>query len=140
MAIIMINSKFFYKTISKTRLTVLNRNANVIIAGKATSNPDLDLILSSFSPANALAGWTDYKDHRKDTFPQIKKLIRECIQTRQCQNGSYYDINGIPFDTVLIYLTDCGWSAYPAWINGNSDYFTEDRKRVSEQYKQRKRK
>ena len=133
------NAKFFYKTISRSRLSVLNRKATHIIAGKTKSNPDLDLILSSFKAANALAGWTDYKDHRKDTLSQIKKLIREDIQKRQCQNGSYYDINGTPFDAVLIYLTDCGWSAYPAWLNGNSDYFTENRKRVSEQFKQKRK-
>ena len=136
----MVNEKFFYKTISQTRVTVLNRKATTIIVDKKEGDTELDFIMSCFMPSNALAGYTDYKDHRKDTLPQIKKLIREGIKTRQCQNGSYYDINGVPFDTVLVYLRNGSWSAYPAWSNGNSDYFTENRKRIVEQINQRKRK
>jgi hypothetical protein len=134
----MSDTKFFYKNISKSRLTVLNRRAKAIIVNKAEGNAELDFIMSCYTPANALAGYTDYKDHRKDTLPQVKKLIRECIKTRQCQNGSYYDIDGNPFDTVLIYLRNGSWSAYPGWSNGNTDYFTESRKRSAERWAARK--
>ena len=68
----MADDKFFYKTITQTRVTVLNRKATTIIVDKTEGNTELDFILSCYTPANALAGYTDYVDHRKDTLPQIK--------------------------------------------------------------------
>lgn len=128
-------TKTYYKTISKSKLACLYRAATTVIAGSEHGNTEIDYILSCYTPANAIAGCTDYKDHRKDTVPQIKRMIRKDIETRQCQIGSYYDINGVPFDTVLVYLRNGSWSAYPAWKNGNSDYFTERRNLAALKYK-----
>jgi len=125
-----------YQNIYKTELAQLFRKSEVFIQDRTGSDGELSFIAACYSPANALAGYTDYKDHRKDTLPQVKRMIRECIRTRQCQRGSYYNGEGVPFDSVRVELKHGGWSAYPHWKDGTMDYFTTQR----EEYANRRKK
>lgn len=117
--------KKMYNNITKTELKALVRKATVFIQGKtAPEDLELDYALSCYNPANAIAGCTDYKEHRNDSMSTVKRLIREGIETRQCQRGSYYNHIGVPFDSIRVVLKLGGWSAYPHWKDGSRDFFS----------------
>lgn len=123
-----------YRTISRSRLESLYRKAETLIAQRGGTDSELSFIQACYTPANALAGCTDYQDHRNDRLPQVKRMIRENIKTRQCQTGSYYNTEGQPFDQVRVELRNGGWSAYPQWSDGSRDFFTEERQRSAERW------
>ena len=112
-----------YNTIYIGELKELVKSATIFIQN-SNSEAEYDYVKACYNPANALAGYTDYKDHRKDTLPQVKKMIKEEIKTRQCQRGSYYNDKGIPFDSIRVVLKNGGWSAYPCWSDGTLDFFS----------------
>lgn len=118
-------TKKMYNTITKTELKALVRKATVFIQGKtAPEDLDMDFVMSCYNPANALAGCTDYKDHRNDSMTAVKRAIREDIETRQCQRGSYFNPDGVPFDSIRVVLKLGGWIAYPHWKDESRDFFS----------------
>jgi hypothetical protein len=123
-----------YKNISKSKLKVLFRNAQVFIQNCSAEYDENTMIIQSFyNPSNAIAGTTDYKDHRQDSLGKVKRMIRQCIETRQCQNGSYYNSEGKPFDQVRVVLGYGGWTAYPHWSDGSMDFFAASRVNMKRQ-------
>jgi hypothetical protein len=118
------NTKKMYSNITKTELKSLVRKAEVFIQGRVDpADLDMDFAMSCYNPSNALAGCTDYKDHREDSLSTVKRMIREDIETRQCQRGSYFNPGGVPFDSIRVVLKRGGWSAYPHWRDGSRDFF-----------------
>lgn len=89
------------------------------------SNPDMNWALSCYSPQASLGGSTDYKDHRKDSIEDIKKLLYEQIDYRLMQNIQYYNTDEKIFDVVLITLEDCGWTTNVSWKDGSKSYVNE---------------
>jgi hypothetical protein len=130
--------KTMYKTISRSKLESLYRQAQTLIANRNGVASEYNYIMSCYSSSNALAGYTDYRDHRKDTLPQIKRMIREQLKSRQCQLGSYFNSQGQAFDQVRVELKNGGWSAYPQWSDGSQDFFTEERHKYTALQAQRK--
>lgn len=120
--------KIMFKDIERDELDSIYIKSEVFISERNSDDEEASFIRSFYSPVNSLAGGTDYIDHRFDTIDQVKELIEKDIKTRLCQRGSYYNYQGVPFDQVSVTLSDCGWSAYPCWKDGSTDYFTENRR------------
>lgn len=127
--------KSMYTNIEKDELEDLVNHAKVYIHDRTKIDNDASYIISCFTSSNALAGCTDYIDHRGNTLDQVKNLIAEGIKTRQCQRGSYYNHDGIPFNEIRVSLKKGGWDAYPQWSDRSKDFFTSQR----ESYRQNKR-
>lgn len=118
-----------YSSIDREELYEIYKKAEVIIYQSNSENEDAMFMRAYYYPYNAIAGYTDYKDHRRNTVEKIKELIeKEIKESYLCQKGSYYNYNGVPFDQVRVTLTDSGWAAYPHWKDGSTDYFTENRR------------
>lgn len=115
-----------YKSITQSALLKHLRAAKWVISTNRDSMGELDWILSCYRPGNSVAGYTDYENHISlgKTLAHYKKETRECIKTRLLQIGNYYNIDGKPFDTVLIVLGRSGWSAEAIWSDGSKCYFT----------------
>jgi len=73
----------------------------------------------------ALAGLTDYKDHRDDELETLKQKTLEQIENRTMQKGHYYDKDGNPFDGVLLVGNNSGWSAYCLFSENNDNGYFE---------------
>lgn len=121
--------KTMYESIDREELYEIYKKSEVFIHQRNSENEDAMFMKVYYYPYNAIAGYTDYKDHRKDTIEKIKELIEEEIKEAYlCQRGSFLNYNGVPFDQISVTLSDCGWSAYPCWKDGSTDYFTENRR------------
>lgn len=121
--------KTMYESIDREELYEIYKKSEVIIHQSNSENEDWMFMRVYYYPSNAIAGYTDYKDHRRDTIEKIKELIeKEIKEAYLCQRGSFHNYNGVPFDQVRVTLTDSGWAAYPNWKDGSTDYFTENRR------------
>jgi hypothetical protein len=115
--------KSMYDNIGKRELSDIFKKSKIFIQS-SNSSAESDFIKACYNPSNALAGCTDYVDHRGDKLQDVKKMISEEIKTRLCQRGSYYNNASIPFDSVRVVLKYGGWSAYPHWSDGSMDFFS----------------
>lgn len=81
------------------------------------------VFIESFYSAIQTWGVTDYKDHRKDSLAQLRKLIEPCLRGKHgsSQRGQYYDSDGNPVRVILVrgYLGGyTGRFLYPSGITG----------------------
>ena len=114
-----------YSDISHPTLVSILDAANWIWKYDSSATSEADWVLSCYTPGNSIAGWTDYNNHitAGHTMDHYKAIVYKDIANRLLQNGNYYNINGIPFDTVIIVRTRSGWSAEAAWSTGDACYF-----------------
>lgn len=113
-----------YSDISLPVLTKHLTNAKWVFKTDIAAN-ELNWVMQCYSPGNSIAGCTDYTNHIKagNQIDHYKTKVFEDIRLRLCQIGNYYNINGKPFDTVVIVLTGSGWSAEAKWSDGSTCYF-----------------
>ena len=131
-----------YASISHSVLSMILRSAKWVLHTDKASMGELDWILSCYRPGNSIAGYTDYKNHFTlgRTLASYKKETLKDIKTRLLQNGNYYDVNGQPFDTVVITLGRSGWSAEAYWSNGAKCHFTHQYEESAKIYAERRAK
>lgn len=128
-----------YENIEHSRLKELIDKATWLSFSPSDSlDPDNRFLKSMMSPANALAGVTDYQDHRRDKLADLKPKVYEEIKTRLCQNGNYYNIHGIPFDTIIVKKFNGSWEAECSWDDGSKCFFEQDRLNAKERMKKLK--
>ncbi len=115
----MVNSEM-YKDIDKVDLeNIISKSEKVIIK----ENVDLDLQFLKDMRVNAVAGLTDYLDHRGDTLEEVMINVNKSLKNRLLQKGNYYNKKGEPFDTLVIKLNYGSWGAYAGWKNGSKSFF-----------------
>ena len=114
-----------YSDITLPTLTDLLTSAKWVWKYDTNSTTEADWVLACYTPGNSIAGWTDYKNHITAGYSldHYKAIVFKDIETRLCQIGNYYNINGVPFDTVIIIRTRSGWSAEAVWSDGTTCYF-----------------
>lgn len=111
-----------YDNIEAKTLNGLVNIANIRIL-RMNNEADKEYLRSMDHRINALAGLTDYKDHREDTPTEVIKQLKKSIKNRLLQNGNYYSSNEDPFDTIVIKLSMGSWGAYAMWSNGSTPHF-----------------
>ena len=113
-----------YETIKKNTLDSLVSDAKWHLVKDLDNDPDIDFMMSCYSPTSSLYGVTDYKDHTRDTLEQSKAEILERLKNHYpAQTGNYYNIDGQPFDSIVIKNHTGGYSAYCLWSNGSKSFF-----------------
>lgn len=113
-----------YNNIDKELLMETAENADWYLKRDERNLSETEMMIESFYGATALAGSTDYKDHRNDTVEQLKEKTLESLKTRVMQKGHYYDKDGNLFDGVMLVGKRGGWSAYCLFSgNDNLSYF-----------------
>jgi len=122
-----------YDFIKHEELNKLFENAKILIKGREGVKNDLSYVMSFYSQENSFAGFTDYTDHRNDTLLQVEKMIKDALENRCMQNGNYYNIDGKPFDLIIVQLKNGGWGASAKWSDGSCCFFSSQIKRKSKE-------
>lgn len=127
-----------YSNISLPTLTAILDSAKWFWKSDAAA-AESDWVMSCYSASNSIAGWTDYENHiaAGHSLDHYKSIVYNDIATRLLQIGNYYNINGAPFDCIVIVQTRSGWSAEAVWSDGTTCYFkhvyAESAKKYAEQ-------
>lgn len=113
-----------YDRIELDELKEILSTVNWYVKHDETEHSEVSLMIKSFYGKTALAGLSDYKDHRNDSLEELKDKVLEQVENRTMQKGHYYDKDGNPFDGVLLEGQNGGWSAYCLFSeNENLGYF-----------------
>lgn len=132
----------YYDSIKQKELQKIVDSAIWVLKDDKNDNvdPDNRFHASLISPVNALAGVTDYKDHREDSLDSLKAKVIQQIKSRLCQSGNYYNKTGKPFDVIVVRGLYGSWEAYCHWSDGTKCFFVQDREDVKERMKKSKTK
>lgn len=129
------NKEDYYNNITYPTLKKALANAEWVFRKKLGHWQEYNFIVSCYSPQSAIAGVTDYTNHKKDSIEDIKKVTYKDIKLRLMQNLHYYSRTGKMFDEVIIDLFRGGWAVTASWKDGSKAYcapLTKEEKRRNE--------
>jgi len=106
------------KMVDKCKLKLVKDSKNKDCADDGES-----MMIESMYERSSLAGFTDYKDHRSDSLPQLKKMVYQDIEDRLLQRGNYYSIDDKPMNKILLKGYLGGWTATIAFPNNSKNAF-----------------
>ena len=96
----------YYKDITIEEIKQLIKNLKYIheknYKYRDDNNDGESVFLSNMYSERNSFGSTDYKDHRNDSFKDLKEYAKECLLKNLMQRGNYYDDKNNIVDTIIM--------------------------------------